>query len=57
MGYVVATLGIDPQDSNTIYYQVNFRVPVGIAPGTAVPVPVRLTYIGRASNEVTIGVQ
>lgn len=37
------------------YYQVNFLAPDGVPPGPAVAV--RLTYIGRSSNTVTIGVQ
>jgi hypothetical protein len=37
------------------YSQVNFRVPDGVPPGAAVSV--RLTYMGRSSNAVSIGVQ
>jgi uncharacterized protein (TIGR03437 family) len=35
--------------------QVNVRVPSGISPGPAIPV--RMVYLNRPSNEVTIAVK
>ena len=35
--------------------QVNIRVPEGLAGGS--DVPVRMSYLGRPTNEVTIGIQ
>ena len=49
----VLSIGVAPGLSGV--NQVTVRIPSGIAPGPAVPV--RLTYIGRPSNEVTIAVQ
>jgi uncharacterized protein (TIGR03437 family) len=37
------------------YYQVNFSLPSGLTPGPSVPV--RLNYLSRTSNEITIAVQ
>jgi len=37
------------------FTQVNIRVPAGVTPDSAVPV--RLTYLGRSTNEVTIGLR
>jgi len=37
------------------YFQINFQVPAGVTAGSSVPVV--LSYIGRSSNTVMIGVQ
>ena len=53
-GRLAEILYLAPLQRYPGYTQVNFRVAGGVAPGPAAPV--RLTYISRPSNEVTIGV-
>ena len=54
-GKMTEILYFGPAPGYAGYFQVNFRLPDGIAAGSSVPV--RLTYVGRSSNQVTIGVQ
>jgi hypothetical protein len=54
-GRMAALLAIDMVPGAPGVNQVRVRVPVGITPGPAVRV--RLTYLDRPSNEVTLGVK
>jgi hypothetical protein len=54
-GRLAEILYFGPAPGYPGYYQVNFRLPSGVAPGSAVPV--RLNYLNRTSNGVSIIVQ
>ena len=54
-GRMAALLAIGPVPGAPGVYQVRVRVPGGITPGPSVRV--RLTYLDRPSNDVTIGVR
>jgi Kelch motif len=54
-GRLAQVLYFGPTPEYPGYFQVNFRVPVGITPGSSQPV--RIIYLGRPSNKVTIAVR
>jgi hypothetical protein len=54
-GWVAEILYFGDAPGYSGYFQVNFRMPNGVASGSAVPV--RLTYLNRPSNAVTMAVQ
>ena len=54
-GRMAAVLALDSVQGAAGVNQLRVRVPIGIAPGTAVVV--RLTYADRSSNEVTMAIR
>jgi Galactose oxidase, central domain len=54
-GQLAQVLYFGPAPGYPGYNQVNFLAPSGVTPGPSVPL--RLTYLGRPSNEVTIAIQ
>jgi uncharacterized protein (TIGR03437 family) len=54
-GRLAEVLYFGPAPGYPGYCQVNFRMPAGVTPGSAVPV--RLNYLNRTSNEVSMGAQ
>jgi len=52
---MAAVLALDSVQGAAGVNQVRVRVPIDIAPGTAVAV--RLTYADRSSNEVTMAIR
>ncbi len=54
-GRMADIMSFDSAPGQTSVTRVNVLMPNGVVPGSAVPV--RLTYVGRTTNEVSIAVQ